>query len=105
MRGFDEKGTLVTLQREESFFYDHSHLDNNILQRGRAPPCLLCNDADGLCEANEIYVSISQTIHFFISLQGPLSHRHQRRYSTAYGVEWASPQHSQLAEEVNRENI
>lgn len=30
MRGFDEKGTLVTLQREESFFYDHSHLDNNI---------------------------------------------------------------------------
>lgn len=96
----------MTLQREECFIYDHSHLDNNILQRGRAPPCLLSE----MMLMTSVKPMKSTFLHPRLSISSFHSKDPQAtdiKEGTPQHTEhkWASPQHSQLAKEVSKESI
>lgn len=75
-------------------------------------PAYSLYDTGGPCDANDIYASVSQTIHFFISFQGPPQRLHtlKKVLHSIWSIKtfrhkWESPQHCQLAEEVSKESI
>lgn len=76
----------MILQREECFFYDHRSLDRD------TPLPALCNDAGGLCDANDICASASQTIRVFVPLCGPPMATHMKE---------GAPQHADGASQCS----